>query len=435
MSKHKGLNVSSSNFGTRGWIFVIYGLINFFIVTAVGDSIKNLSLPELCEMYGWNYTNLISLVSIFGWCTIVFMIIFGQSLHKLSPKKGAITLGIIYCISTVIYPNVTSLWQFIVVFFLINVIGTIWPQQFNAIITSNWFPRKKGLVIGWTTIGLPVGSGIGVLVYNSISGHMGMHGTYYIYAAIVALCVIVCAIFVKDYPEQCGCFPDNDKSMTREEADRMLAEGREAAKKSIWTNKRLLRTKEVWLIGISCGIMLLFAGGFMSQMIPRLLALGYDRMKAVMMMTVAALCGGVGSYLVGFVDTKIGPRKTIILVHTIAIIACILNIIPSTVSVMISLIFIGIVLGGASNCLLSLCSTMWGRYAFTNVYGVVLPMNQIVGSSDTILVAQMAARFSYTGAYIIVGALALVGILLILPVKEDAMQKIEATEANKTTEA
>lgn len=125
MSKHKGLNVSSSNFGTRGWIFVIYGLINFFIVTAVGDSIKNLSLPELCEMYGWNYTNLISLVSIFGWCTIVFMIIFGQSLHKLSPKKGAITLGIIYCISTVIYPNVTSLWQFIVVFFLINVIGTI----------------------------------------------------------------------------------------------------------------------------------------------------------------------------------------------------------------------------------------------------------------------------------------------------------------------
>lgn len=264
---------------------------------------------------------------------------------------------------------------------------------------------------------------------------MGMHGTYYIYAAIVALCVIVCAIFVKDYPEQCGCFPDNDKSMTREEADRMLAEGREAAKKSIWTNKRLLRTKEVWLIGISCGIMLLFAGGFMSQMIPRLLALGYDRMKAVMMMTVAALCGGVGSYLVGFVDTKIGPRKTIILVHTIAIIACILNIIPSTVSVMISLIFIGIVLGGASNCLLSLCSTMWGRYAFTNVYGVVLPMNQIVGSSGTILVAQMAARFSYTGAYIIVGALALVGILLILPVKEDAMQKIEAAEANQTTEA
>ncbi len=435
MSKQKGLNVSSSNFGTRGWIFVIYGLINFFITTAVADSIKNLSLPALCAQYGWDYTSLISLVSVFGWITIVFIIIFGQTLHKFSPKKGAITLGIIYCICTVIYPNINSLWQFVVVFALITIIGTIWPQQFNAIITSNWFPRKKGLVIGWTTIGLPVGSGIGVLVYNTISGKVGMSGTYYIYAGVVALCVIICAIFVTDYPEQFGGFPDNDKSMTREEADRMLAEGREAAKKSIWTNKRLLSTKEVWLIGISCGIMLLFASGFMSQMIPRLLSLGYDKMKAVMMMTVAALCGGVGSYVVGFVDSKIGPRKTIFVVHSIAIIACILNIIPSTVTVMISLVFIGIVLGGASNCLLSLCSTMWGRYAFTNVYGVVLPMNQIVGASGTILVAQMAARFSYTGAYLVVAGLALVGILLMLPVKEDSMKKIEAAEASKSTEA
>lgn len=434
MSKQKELNVSSSNFGTRGWIFVIYGLMTFFITTAINDSIKNLSLPELCAQYGWDYTNLISLVSVFGWVTIVFMIIFGQSLHKLSPKRGAIGLGIIYCVATVLYPHVNSLWQFIVLFFLLLVIATIWPQQFNAIITSNWFPRKKGLVIGWTTIGLPVGSGIGVLLYNNLSGHVGMTGTYYIYAAVVAVCVILCAIFVKDYPEQCGCFPDNDKSMTREEADRMLAEGREAAKKSIWTNKRLLRTKEVWLIGISCGLMMLFAGGFMSQMVPRLLDLGYERMKAVMMMTVAALCGGVGSYVVGFVDTKIGPRKTIIVVHAIAILACILNIIPSTVTVMISLVFIGIVLGGASNCLLSLCSTMWGRYAFTNVFGVVLPMNQVIGTSGTILVAQMAARFSYTGAYIVVGCLSILGILLILPVKEDAMKKIEAAEAAKAKE-
>ena len=125
MSKQKELNTSSSNFGTRGWIFVIYGLMTFFITTAICDSIKNLSLPELCAQYGWNYTSLISLVSVFGWVTIVFMIIFGQSLHKLSPKKGAMTLGIIYCVATVLYPNVKSLWQFVVLFFLLLVIATI----------------------------------------------------------------------------------------------------------------------------------------------------------------------------------------------------------------------------------------------------------------------------------------------------------------------
>ena len=57
MSKQpQEFNASKSNFGTRGWIFVLYSLLVFFIVTAAGDSIKNLSLPELCETYGWNYT-------------------------------------------------------------------------------------------------------------------------------------------------------------------------------------------------------------------------------------------------------------------------------------------------------------------------------------------------------------------------------------------
>lgn len=427
MSKQpQEFNASKNNFGTRGWIFVIYSLMTFFIVTAVGDSIKNLSLPALCEQFGWNYTNLISLTSVFGWITIVFMIFFGQLLRKVSAKKGAVALGIVATVCVLIYPNVSAVWQFIVCYFLIAVIGTIWPQQFNAIITSNWFPRKKGLVIGWTTIGLPVGSGLGVLVYNAISGHVGMAGTYYIYAAVMAIAVLICIVFVKDFPEQCGCFPDNDKSMTREEADRILKEGIEMSKKSIWTNKRLLRTKEIWLIGISCGIMLLFSGGFMGQMVPRMRAAGYEMNQAVMFMTIAALIGGVGSYVVGFIDSKVGPKKTILVVHSIAIIACILNIIPNTICVLISLVFIGTVLGGAANCLLSLVGTMWGRYAFTNAYGVLLPINQIVGSSGTILVAQMAARFSYNGAYIVVACIAVVGILLILPVKEDAIRKYEA---------
>ncbi len=424
---------SKSNFGTRGWIFVLYSLFTFFIITATNDSITNMSLPTLCEQNGWNYTTLASLKSVFGWVTIIFIVIFGQMLRKVSAKWGAVILGLIFVTCTFLYAHTSNYGLFLVIYFLLGIIGTIWPQQFNAIITSNWFPRKKGLVIGWTTMGLPLGSGLGVMMYMMISGKLGMDGTYYLYGAVALVMVLICIFLVKDFPEQCGCFPDNDKNMTREEADRILQEGIEASKKSIWTNSRLIRTKEVWLIGLSCGIMLLFSGGFMGQMIPRLLSLGYPQQRAVMMMTVAALFGGVGSYVVGFIDSKVGPKKTIVFVHSIAVIACILNIIPNLVCVMISLVFIGIVLGGAANCLLSLVGTMWGRYAFTNAYGVLLPINQLVGASGMILVAQMAARFSYNGAYMIVGCVAIIGILLIMPVKEDAIRKIEEKEGERAS--
>lgn len=420
--KPQEFDMSKNNFGTKGWIFVIYSLMTFFMTTATGDSIKNIALRAQAGMFGWDYTSLISLTTVFGWLTIFLMFFFRKLLQKCSPKTVAMALGLIYAALCFVYPNINAQWQWIIVMCALTVIATALPQQVHAVIAANWFPRKKGLIIGWTTMGLPLGSGLGVAIYGALSGHVGMNGTYYIYGALMLVTVVICAIFVTDFPEQCGCFPDNDTSMTREDADRLLQEGIEMSKKSVWTPKVLLTTKEVWLIGVSCGIMLLFSGGFMSQMVPRMIAIGYAD-QAIMFMTIAALIGGVGSYVVGFIDSKIGPKKTCIVVHGVAIVACVLNSIPNTACVLISLVFIGTVLGGAANCLMSLTATMWGRYAFTNVHGILLPINQVVGSCGTVIVAQVAARWSYTGSNIIVGLLALVGILLILPVQEDSMHK------------
>lgn len=419
---------NSGNFGKFGWIFIIYGMLTFFITTAVSDSINNLSLPAFCEQYGWNYANLLSLRSVYGWVTIIIMFFSGRLLQKKSVKKGAMILGVIYAVCLIIYPHITTSVQFMVILFFVAVISVLWPQQTNAIITSNWFPRKKGSVIGWTTVGLPIGSGLGIVIYSALSGNIGMAGTHYVYAAITLICVIVCAAFVSDYPEQKGCYPDNDKTMTREEAEKALKEGLELSKNSIWTNNRLIKTKEVWLVSLSCGIMGLFATGVMAQMMPRLLSLGYEQQTAIIMMTVAALFGGVGSVIVGIIDSHVGPKKTIVFVHIIAIIACALNLIPNIICVMISLIFTGLVLGGASNCLLSMISTMWGRYNFPNAYGVALPINTVVSTSGVIIIAQVAARFSFNGAYVLVGGLSAIGILLVASVKENSIEKIEEKE-------
>lgn len=416
------------NFGKRGWIFIIYGMLTFFITTAVSDSINNLSLPAFSEQYGWNYTNLLSLRSIYGWITIFVMAFFGWILRKRSAKNGAMILGIIYAVCLFIYPHITTSVQFMVIFFFMAIIATVWPQQFNGLLTSNWFPKKKGAVIGWTTVGLPIGSGLGILMYSILSGNIGVTGTHYVYAAITLICVILCAIFISDYPEQKGGYPDNDRNMTREETENALRKALELSKNSIWISTKLLKTKEIWLISISCGIMALFATGVMAQMMPRLLDLGYPQQTAIIMMTVAALFGGAGSVVVGIIDSHIGPKKSIIFVHVMAVIACVLNIIPNIICVMISLIFIGLVLGGSSNCLLSMISTMWGRYNFSNAYGVALPINTVVGTSGVIIIAQVAAKFSFDGAYVFVGVLSVIGILLVLGVKENSIEMIEKQE-------
>ena len=73
-------------------------------------------------------------------------------------------------------------------------------------------------------------------------------------------------------------------------------------------------------------------------------------------------------------------------------------------------------------------STMWGRYNFPNAYGVALPINTVVGTSGVIIIAQAAARFSFNGAYVLVGVLSAIGILLAAGVKENSIEKIEEKE-------
>lgn len=424
MSKQpQEFNAAKSNFGFRGWIVVIYMLMIFLSQALVTNSITNISSAVKAEQFGWSHTSMLSWSTYAGWITVVLILVFGQVLRKNSPKRMVLITGTLYTICVFLYPSVNQYWQYVLIYSVIAIIGTILGQQFNAVITANWFPRKKGLVMGWTTIGMPLGAGIGVLLYNMLSGNIGLSGVYYLYGGVYAVTILCCALFVTDYPEQVGAFPDNDTSMTREKADAMLKEGIEAAKNSVWTVKAMLSIKETWLIGIGAGIQLLFAGGFMNQMVPRLLSAGFAMNHAIMGMTAVALIACVGSYLCGIIDAKIGPRKAIMLTHIFAVTACVLNIIPSTVTILAGMLFVGVVMGGAANYLVSIVASYWGRYDFANAHKVLLTINQLIGASGTMLIAQTAARYSYTGSYILVGCIAIVGFILMCFVKDDAIAK------------
>jgi sugar phosphate permease len=421
--KQREFSMTRSNFGKRGWLLVIYGLLVFFVGTLAKDSYLNLASGILAGKYGWDQNYLIGMSSYFGWATVILMIFVGQLMHKVSPRKLAAIFGLVSAVAIMLFGTVNAIWQYAVLLGIITVLNVIWPQQVNNTIVANWFPRKKGLVMGWVTIGLPLGSGLGTLLFFTFSGKIGMENTYFAYGAF-ALVVVICGIFLlRDYPEECGCFPDNDASMTPEMAKEFLEKGKKEFMSSCWTAKRMLSIKETYLIGISNGMMLLFASGFMSCMVPRLLSLGYESSTAVMMMMFAAILACFGSVICGLIDQKVGPRKAILITHCICIVSCILNIIPSIVTVIISLAGIGMVLGGAANYLVSIVSSYWGRYHFGRAYKVLLPINQLVGSSGALLVTSIASAYNFNVSYAVVAFLAVIGILLILPVKDNKIQE------------
>ena len=166
-------------------------------------------------------------------------------------------------------------------------------------------------------------------------------------------------------------------------------------KESIWTTQKLLSTPQVWIHGVTLGVQLLFASGLMVQLFPRLLEIGFDSGTAGMMMLASGLLALPGSYLCGVLDSKIGARKAAYTSYIFGILAMVLNLTGNTVCVWISLVCIGMVVGGAANWPASLCIEEFGD-SFANGYGIIQPMIQVVGAVGP---AFFATFYGMTGSY------------------------------------
>ena len=295
-------------------------------------------------------------------------------------------------------------------------------------VVSNWFPRKKGMAMGWVTIGFPLSAAVTSNFVGSMVGKGGLNQVYTFYAiASFALCVLV-AIFVRDYPEQMGAYPDNNHKFDNEEAKKELELGLEYMKTSTWVPRKLLGTGKVWMIGLSLGIMELLSLGIMTNFVPRMMQAGYVAVAPdgsvnpdgiiFLMLAIAGIAACFGSVGCGIMDAKLGPKKAIQITMCIAFVAIILNLIPTTATKFASLPFLAIMLGGAANYLVSLTNTIWGRYDFPMAYKVLKPMVAAIGALGVSVVGIIGRSVGYDVAYGVLAALTVIAFILITKVDD-----------------
>ena len=440
MSNKKELNLTNADFGAKGWALCLYMFFIFYLNTSMNSGWQNcLSYWE--ASYGWDVTTLLSLVSVAQFIGIAACFITGRLATKYSPRMLAIAWGVVVtasCFSINLVHN-------IVLFGILECIAVmgqvVWAYTLNPIFVSTWFPRKKGVVMGITTIGVPLGAGTVAKVMNWIGATWGLNYCLYL-CGFVGLAGLVLLIFVvRDTPEEAGCKPDNDDSLTSEDVKRMAAEADELAAKSPWSVGRMLGIKETYIMALCCGCAALFGGGFMGTNVLRMLAMGLEIPMAVNLMMMTAACACVSSYLFGILDAKKGPRAGMQGVLLTAILACVLsaaaNGLGSVPCLIIGLVLGGGVIGGAANFLTSLVIEYWGTANFKKAYGVIYPMHQIPGSMGTLVIAQLAARAGgYHVAYIVMAIVITIALIVFSTIKNgDFVKKAEAEWSAGTTNA
>lgn len=417
-NKNKSFSLTRSDFGKKGWLVILFSFICILIDSSIINDSLNITVEAFSDIKGWDINLLYVFSTITAWIAVLGAAFWGVLSHRISARFAWALSLLITSISCLFWGFSNSEGMYFLFLAISSIGGMGFAYIANLNIISNWFPRKKGLAMGWVTIGFPVSAIFTIPLTSSLLNSGGLPRIYIFYGIVTLLLAIICWIYIRDYPEQCGVQPDNDHSFDQEEAKRQLNIGLEYIKTSPWKPKKVFTTKNSWKIAFSLGVMELLSLGIMTNFFPRCLQAGYTEAEIIPMMMIAGVIAAFGSYGCGILDAKVGAKKATIITFIVAIIAITLNIIPTRITLYLSLPFLGFMLGGAANYLVSIVNTIWGRYDFPNAYRIIKPIVALIGAFGVSIVGVIGHTVSYVAAYTILGIFAIIATLVAVTIDD-----------------
>lgn len=405
----------SLGFGARGWLLIIvlfFGFMMFQVFT-------NFPLNILADFYGGaqRVAMLLTIGTLIG---IVLQIIVSAFVGKIkSIKKVAAIVGIIaligcYCVAAVPFTQL-ALWS--AAYLIVNVVVTMYALLFLSIIAGQWFPTRKGTVMGVATIAYPVCNGVigffAATAMGPLAQGMGpaVFKAFLPFLILVTIGYILFLVFVTDYPEQCGAYRDNNKEFTPEIAKQMMEQEIENKRTTVWTTGHIFANRDFWFAAVTCGLLLMGAVGTMTQ--SNAIISSFPELNYTIIMMIVALFGAIGSWLLGVLDTAFGTKKSMIIATCLMVLSGILGVIASSTGigalVVLSMIFVAMFMGASSNYTVSVAAQYWRREDFSGVFACVNPIANIFNAIAPTIVAMLI--FSAMGVKAVFIFLAIAGII------------------------
>lgn len=413
--------LTNSKFGKWGWSMIIYTMLLYYVWAGLCVDGMNVYTNAFSKVYGMDSNLLLSFGTPAGLIGVVGGILFGRLVIKTGVRTlcswALIITGVLYCIfgyasNPAMYFIVLAAMTFMSMAF--GLIGT-------ATLMGNWFPRKKGIALGWATMGAPLCTATFVALLQVLYGKIGIPFTSIAIGVVVVVLGVVSFFWVKDYPEQVGAYPDNIK----EGGEQLAAQMAEMQSyKSPFTMSKLLRDKDMWCISLGFGMLWVVTTGLVSQFVPRMISVYAPTMgieaaegKAVMMLTIAAVCGLVGSYFWGWLDQKIGTKYASC-VYAISYIVALLLLVFAKVEALtyVAVVFAGLGIGGLLNLMASMVIAVYGRHDFAAANSLVSPIASLLQKFAFLIMAALLAASGgdFTMPYLVFIGLDVVGMILLL---------------------
>ncbi|MCD8218695.1 MAG: MFS transporter [Clostridiales bacterium] len=426
----------SFDLGFRGWMLVIYQFIAFMMYTAI----NNYPLNILADMYGGAtlISRIYTIATILG--IVVQLCISGWVGRMKSVKLFGSVLGLVSLILLLGIMLLPSGVLWLAAYGLGVGVAIMYATFALSILVGQWFPTRKGTVMGIATIAFPIANGLlGPFATRVFSkGYPDVFGAYLPFFIIFVIGWVIGLIFIKDFPEQCGAYRDNDKNMTPEKAQAMMAEDIENKKTTVWKLGATLKCPDFWCITLPLGALLMFSVGMMTQT-SAIIGQFEGQLDFVGgytgIMLLICIFGCIGSFILGLLDTRFGTKTAVAIAVCIMIIAGVLGIIPNAISLLLSMICLALFMGASSNFTVSTAAQYWRREDFSSVYAVINPVANIVCAlGPTVIAMLLYSSLGYQSIFVvtlIIGIISLILTLLFKPSRVKTRDDKYRTAAGK----
>ena len=397
-----------TNFGKHGWITILYCLLMFFFYVGMINDGTNVLGPKAAANIGVELGDVLNRNGYAGMIAVLGFILLGQVNKRIGPRLTSGICLIASGITYIICANTSSLLIYTIAMTICATGMMSAGYVAGGTLVATWFPKLKGIVMGYTTMGHNFASAFYCAILTALVASMGSIKLASIPIG-VCCCIlgIVGFLVIRNNPKDRGMNPDNvsDEVYHKEYFDHAEDDG--------WTTGKLLKTKETWLTAIYTGMFQICSVGVMSQLVTRNIRdFGMEEGGALTLMTIIALIGVFGSWLIGVIDTKIGTKKTMQMFGVWYAAALVVNVLAKgQVGFLfyLSIFMIGMGIGGSANFTTSLPTSVFGRQGFDKVNSVVFPIQGFVTAFCFIINGIVTNKIgNLSTAYLIFAGVALV---------------------------
>lgn len=303
-------------------MFLVIGLFYNYFYSGLQNDHLNVLTPYLMEKYGWKDLEITNPVTAGSLVSIILYLVIGSLFVKYGVRKiliPSIILTALGCIGIAVGAGENYPLYAVSIFIVRTMVLAL--QMGGFMLAANWFIKYRGRVLGIITAGSPLFSITGIRLLTSLVNKYGLNA-YMIVAGVLGVLAIATLLGIKDRPEDVELYPDGE--------DHPPLSEKEGEKPEPITLKQILTDKRAWQLIISYGILQFVIVAMMSYMAVRYISLSTPQdipnlfvSKALLWLSIGAAAGIPMSYVLGFIDDRLGSIKASLVLNLLFFIAVI----------------------------------------------------------------------------------------------------------------